>query len=139
MRKSDKQKLTPYQKLEQESRLSADSEEPKPGSRRAGDRVLSDVNAPARVRKAGLTEAALPGTGPTDDDLSPETLIHEDGARSPFDPGEGAPADETYRMVSEGEIGAGHGLDEAELGRVAPLDGKPWNPEEASEAERSQP
>lgn len=80
---------------------------------------------PERVREAGLTAAAVPDRQPTDDDLSPETLLDETGARSPREPGDGEAADTDLRIVDEAEIGGGSGLDEAELARVAPLDGKP--------------
>jgi len=63
------------------------------------------------------------------DDLSPDTLFDESGARSPFEPGGNGPADEQLRTVDAAEIGGGSGLDEAELGRSAPLDGKPWTDE----------
>lgn len=74
--------------------------------------------------EAGLTEASHPGEGPTDDDLDPEILIHEDGARSEYEEQQGNldPTDKTLSIVSGDEIGAGGGLDEAELARVDPLD-----------------
>lgn len=75
----------------------------------------------------GLTEASNPGYGPTDDDLSPETLIHEDGARSPNERGGSIPTDQILTTRDEDEIGEGYGLDEAELARAKPLDGKPWD------------
>ncbi|MGQ7958080.1 hypothetical protein ACUTAF_10270 [Pseudomonas sp. SP16.1] len=65
------------------------------------------------------------------DDLSPDTLFDQSGARSPLEPGDDGPADEQLRTVEDSEIGAGGGLDEAELGRSAPLDGKPWTDEVA--------
>lgn len=63
--------------------------------------------------------------GSTDDDLSPETLIREDGARSARETGCGKPADWDLSIVEEAQIGGGNGLDEAELARRDPLDGKP--------------
>lgn len=78
-------------------------------------------------KEVGLTEAAVPDRQPTGDDLSPETLILEDGANSPNEAGYDRPADKTFRRVDGTDIGAGSGLDEAELARVDPLDGKPWN------------
>lgn len=63
------------------------------------------------------------------DDLSPDTLFDESGARTPSESGGDGPADEELRIVDESEIGGGIGLDEAELGRSAPLDGKPWTDE----------
>ena len=74
-------------------------------------------------------------TGATDDDLAPEILIHEDGARSPFEPGDDIPADRTYRVVRRDEAGGTFGLDEAELARIDPLDGKPWTPEDSLSAD----
>ena len=60
----------------------------------------------------------------TADDLTPENLIPEDGSRSPHEPGGNIPQDINLSIVSEDEIGEGYGLDEAELGRIDPLDGK---------------
>jgi len=62
----------------------------------------------------------------TPDDLSPETLYDLSGTRSARERGEEGVADEELRAVDEVEIGGGKGLDEAELARSAPLDGKPW-------------
>lgn len=59
------------------------------------------------------------------DDLSPETLLDE-GTESELDPRDGSPADGDLRVVEATEIGGGTGLDEAELARSNPLDGKPW-------------
>ncbi len=92
----------------------------------------TDEEAAARGDDAGLTEASNPGGGPTFDDAAPETLIREDGARSPDEERAadgGLPADRELTEVDASEIGAGGGLDEAELGRAKPLDGKPWDGE----------
>lgn len=62
----------------------------------------------------------------TMDDLSPETLIDESGEYSPGDHGVVGPADKELSVVDGSRIGGGIGLDEAELARSAPLDGKPW-------------
>lgn len=78
-----------------------------------------------RVREAGMTGASTDDHNPTDDDLSPETLIHEDGARSADEAGEGGPADLELSVVDEDEIGGGRGLDEEEMSILDPLDGKP--------------
>ncbi|MBF3245688.1 phosphotransferase system, HPr-related protein, partial [Pseudomonas aeruginosa] len=43
--------------------------------------------------------------------------------RSPAERGGESPADKRLRVVHGNEIGAGHGLDEAELARRDPLDG----------------
>jgi len=55
------------------------------------------------------------------DDLEPEDLIKEDGARSPHEHSMDIPADVDLSIVDVDEIGAGYGLDEAELARVKPL------------------
>lgn len=96
---------------------------------RAGERTRQSRRDPddaEQVRRTGLTGAAFPGEGPTDDDLSPETLIHEDGARSPEEPGSGPPVDQLAEVTDIHRIGAGTGQDEAELAHSQPLDGKPW-------------
>lgn len=106
--------------------LDFDKSEPQ---RRIGDAAPEQERrfSDQRVREAGMTGASMPDHQPTDDDLSPETLIDEDGARSPNEPGDdGGPLDRRVRLVGAAEAGAGRGLDEAELGRVDPLDGKPW-------------
>lgn len=61
------------------------------------------------------------------DDLAPETLIDEAGTESPLDPPGSTPLDRELHIRGESEIGGGTGLDEAEEGRVRPLDGKPWD------------
>ncbi|WP_426205720.1 serine kinase/phosphatase [Pseudomonas sp. TWP3-1] len=76
-----------------------------------------------RVREAGLTGASTSDHENTDDDLSPETLIREDGARDADESGEDNPADWDLSVVDEDDIGGGNGLDEAELARREPLDG----------------
>ncbi|PVZ40939.1 phosphotransferase system, HPr-related protein [Pseudomonas sp. CC120222-01a] len=102
---------------------------------RAGDeRPAAEVaqEFPARrVAESGMTggEAlsdSLHEDGVTYDDLSPDTLLDETGARDPHEPGSGGPADQALRHVDADEIGGGIGLDEAELARSAPLDGEPW-------------
>ncbi len=98
---------------------------------RIGDPVsraeLDREQPPERAREAGLTSAARPDHNPTDDDVTPQTLLDEDGARSPDEPGSGRANDETLRNVGAQDIGGRYGLDEAELGRAHPLDGKPWD------------
>ena len=42
-------------------------------------------------------------------------------------------------MVDETEVGGGFGLDEAELARSAPLDGKPWSDEVVPTDEERKP
>lgn len=93
----------------------------------AGEQPSEQGLDPERVSQAGLTEASFPGGGPTMDDVTPETLIPEDGARSPNEPGSGEPMDRQLSDASIDEIGARGGLDEAELARKDPLDGRPWD------------
>ena len=102
--------------------LDFDNDEPTPGFE---DQSILPSNDPT-ARNAGLTEASQPGKGPTNDDLTNETLILEDGARSPHEPEQGTidPTDKTLSIVKSNEIGAGGGLDEAELARVDPLNKK---------------
>lgn len=81
-----------------------------------------------RAAEGGLTEAAIPGHGPTADDASPETLMPDDGRRFAAEAvSDTQAADTDLTEVGSAEIGGGRGLDEAELGRVQPLDGKPWD------------
>jgi hypothetical protein len=89
---------------------------------------LEHVLPDAREAEAGLTGASTPDHHQTDDDLSPETLIHEDGARSPDEAGEDGPADLEVTIVNEDDIGGGNGLDEEEMAIVDPLDGRPDRP-----------
>ncbi|CRM62059.1 serine kinase/phosphatase [Pseudomonas sp. 52 E 6] len=76
-----------------------------------------------RVREAGMTGASTDDHEPTDDDMSPETLIREDGARDAREEGDDNPADYDLSIVDEDEIGGGNGLDEAELADIDPVDG----------------
>ncbi|MHC8399170.1 serine kinase/phosphatase [Pseudomonas sp. MDT1-17] len=76
-----------------------------------------------RVREAGMTGASTDDHESTDDDMSPETLIHEDGARDAHEAGEGEQADWDLSIVDEDDIGGGNGLDEAEMAQRDPIDG----------------
>ncbi|MCY1281865.1 hypothetical protein D9M68_155610 [compost metagenome] len=81
---------------------------------------------PERVAESGMTGGeTLTDSEHEDnvtlDDLSPDTLYDLTGTGA-----SDTPADADLRRVDESEIGGGIGLDEAELGRSAPLDGKPW-------------
>lgn len=126
-------KLTPYQQMEISIREAEGGTEDKT-VRRVGDELRKPGFHSEQERNAGLTEASQPGAGPTNDDLAPETSIHEDGAISPLDIGEDVPADRTYRIVGADEIGVGLGLDEAELAHVDPLDGEPWDEDAESQS-----
>ncbi|WP_433768993.1 serine kinase/phosphatase [Pseudomonas putida] len=77
-----------------------------------------------RVREAGMTGASTADHQPTDDDLSPETLIREDGARDAREIGRGHEAGWDLSIVDADDIGAGDGFDEAEMARREPMDGK---------------
>ncbi|QXI17029.1 serine kinase/phosphatase [Pseudomonas hamedanensis] len=77
-----------------------------------------------RVREAGMTGASMDDRQPTDDDMSPETLIRDDGARDAEEIGDGEQADWDLSVVDENDIGGGDGLDEAEMADLDPLDGK---------------
>ena len=77
-----------------------------------------------RVQEAGMTGASTDDHESTDDDMSPETLIREDGARDAQEAGEDDPADWDLSIVDEDDIGGGNGLDEEEMARRDPMDGK---------------
>ena len=98
---------------------------------RIGDAVPEEQSLdefpPERVEEAGMTGGEIPDGEPTMDDMSPETLIPQDGARSAGEAGHGGPADQDLSVVSEHRIGADVGLDEAQQARHDPLDGKPWD------------
>ena len=95
---------------------------------RIGDELPEDEHEhllpEERVREAGMTGASMDDRQPTDDDMSPETLIHEDGARDAHEAGEDEQADWDLSVVGENDIGGGDGLDEAEMADIDPLDGK---------------
>jgi hypothetical protein len=105
--------------------LDFDEEEP---SARIGDELPDEERAQLiprrRVGEAGLTGASTGDHQPTDDDLSPETLIREDGARDAHEAGNDSRADWDLSIVDRDDIGGGNGLDEAELARRDPMDGK---------------
>ena len=89
------------------------------------ERALHVAGQPAR--KAGLSGGALPDedldAGFDDDDLEQEMLIREDGARDAKEAAEGKDdaADWELSVVDEDDIGAGRGLDEAELADIDPV------------------
>ncbi|QXH61234.1 serine kinase/phosphatase [Pseudomonas azerbaijanorientalis] len=105
--------------------LDFDTEEP---SARIGDELPENereqLMPPRRGREADLTGASTGDHQPTDDDLSPETLIREDGARDAHEAGNDKRADWDLSIVDEDDIGGGNGLDEAEMARRDPMDGK---------------
>ncbi|MDN4545609.1 MULTISPECIES: serine kinase/phosphatase [unclassified Pseudomonas] len=105
--------------------LDFDEEEP---SAKIGDELpekeREQLMPRQRLREAGMTGASTDDHEPTDDDMSPETLIREDGARDGHEAGEDNRADWDLSIVDEDDIGGGNGLDEAELARRDPMDGK---------------
>ncbi|KAB0499412.1 serine kinase/phosphatase [Pseudomonas moorei] len=105
--------------------LDFDDEEP---DARIGDELPDNEQAQQmprrRVREAGMTGASTADHEPTDDDMSPETLIREDGARDAHEAGNGDQADWDLSIVDENDIGGGNGLDEEEMARRDPLDRK---------------
>lgn len=118
--------------------LDFDEDEDAPEGR-AGDRQAGHIYSPERVREAGMSggetlSSGVHEDGVSEDDLSPETLFDESGARGPEEeyPEESleGPADAELTTVNASEIGGGWGLDEAELAHVKPLDGKPWDGDE---------
>jgi hypothetical protein len=104
--------------------LDFDEEEP---SAKIGDELTQSererLMPRERVREAGMTGASTEDHESTDDDMSPETLIREDGARDAHEAGEGGQADWDLSIVDEDDIGGGNGLDEEELARRDPMDG----------------
>ena len=104
--------------------LDFDEEEP---SAKIGDELTQTererLMPRQRVREAGMTGATTDDHESTDDDMSPETLIREDGARDAHEAGEGGQADWDLSIVDEDDIGGGNGLDEEELARRDPMDG----------------
>ena len=94
--------------------LDFDDQEPKAG---IGDEL------PLVERKRRMRDERVGGAETTDDEMSPENLIREDGARDAQEEGEGEQADWDLSIVNEDDIGGGNGLDEAELAERDPVDG----------------
>ncbi len=88
--------------------LDFDEEEP---SARIGDLIPEHERAQKmpdeRIREAGMTGGSTDDHESTDDDMSPETLIREDGARDSREEGEGDQADWDLSIVDEDDIGGG--------------------------------
>lgn len=85
---------------------------------RAGDPLLAaerEELTPERVRTAGMSSGEALGPLATDDDLSPETLFHEEEDYELYGPER--PTDQTLQVVDASRIGGGFGKDEAELAR----------------------
>ena len=103
-----------------------DFDEEEPGGK-IGDELLVTERVRLmpieRLREGGMTGASTDDHESTDDDMSPETLILEDGARDAHEAGEGDQADWDLSIVDEDDIGGGNGLDEAEMANRDPMDG----------------
>lgn len=93
---------------------------------------ISDLFTPEELEKhvpgqpAGhprLSASTLSDDESNEDDLEPDMLIMEDGARDAWEAAEGAdePADWDLSVVDESEIGGSDGLDEAELAEIDPV------------------
>ncbi|WP_256823062.1 MULTISPECIES: serine kinase/phosphatase [unclassified Pseudomonas] len=78
---------------------------------------------PLVERKHRMRDKRVGEAETTDDEMSPENLIREDGARDAQEEGEGEQADWDLSIVNEDDIGGGNGLDEAELADLDPVDG----------------
>jgi len=76
-----------------------------------------------RAREAGMTGGETPDRDGevTADDLSPETLLDSEPSRTPHATRERKPADTTMSTVGAEQIGAGVGLDEAEMAERSPV------------------
>ena len=116
------------------------------GSLGTGEPSLQQTARPSASAEdeIGLTGAATLGESEHEDnvsldDLSPDTLIDDSGARSPLERGGDGANDEELSVVDETQVGGGFGLDEAELARSAPLDGKPWTDEVVPTDEERKP
>ncbi len=132
--------------LDEYDELFFDDDEPPEVGEQLPDFEIERHQSPERTQHAGLTGASLHADTSTLDDASPETLLPDDGARSPDEAGgEGTATDQRLSKTRVDNIGAGSGLDEAELARAQPLDERPWDddakqgPPPATEQERPRP
>lgn len=132
--------------LDEYDELFFDDDEPPEVGEQLPDFEIERHQSPERTQHAGLTGASLNADTSTLDDASPETLLPDDGARSPDEAGgEGTATDQRLSKTRVDNIGAGSGLDEAELARAQPLDERPWDddakqgPPPATEQERPRP
>lgn len=132
--------------LDEYDELFFDDDEPPEVGEQLPDFEIERHQSPERTQHAGLTGASLNADTSTLDDAAPETLLPDDGARSPDEAGgEGTATDQRLSKTRVDNIGAGSGLDEAELARAQPLDERPWDddakqgPPPATEQERPRP
>ncbi len=89
------------------------------------DKEIREEFPGQRVREAGMTGGETPDGETTADDLTPETLLDSEPSRLGRNP-----ADQSMRVVDAAAIGAGNGLDEAEMAECSPVG------QEAAEATR---
>lgn len=76
---------------------------------------------PERVREAGMTAGSKPGGEQTADDASNDTLLDDNPSHTPADRRGREPEDTLLPERSAQDIGAGTGLDEAELAERDPV------------------
>src|SRR5690625_304541 len=101
--------------LDEYDELFFDDDEPPEVGEQLPDFEIERHQSPERTQHAGLTGASLNADTSTLDDASPETLLPDDGARSPDEAGgEGTATDQRLSKTRVDNIGAGSGLDEAE-------------------------
>lgn len=74
-----------------------------------------------REREAGTTGGETPDQHVTADDLAPETLLDSEPSRTPGSMRGRTANDTSMRVVGDDRIGAGGGLDEAELAERRPV------------------
>lgn len=90
------------------------------GDPRPPDQLREEFPA-RRVREAGMTGGETPDGEVTADDLTPETLLDSEPSRTPHADGGRRSADSAMNVVDAARIGAGAGLDEAELAERDPV------------------
>lgn len=96
-------------------------------SRQRVQKRSPEANDKVLPADTGKDEGTISAEEAMEDSRTPERLIDEDEEQTPDELYGASPADEDLTVVDKGEIGGGRGADEAELGRVNPLDGKPWD------------
>ena len=99
-----------------------DFDEDEPGARigdELPDNEREQLMPPERVREAGMTGASTEDHEPTDDDMSPETLILEDGARDAREAGEEGQADWDLSIVDEDGHEAVHVIEDESEQKIA--------------------
>lgn len=85
------------------------------------EREIKEEFPGRRVREAGMTGGETPDGESTADDLTPETLLDSEPSRTPHATEARRPADQSMRVQDAARIGAGGGLDEAEMAQREPV------------------